>query len=63
MPIYPVSLKLPVSNAKKCSGVPRMELFYAHPGKILETMPRIVSKMGATLKGKNLLPEGANSFL
>ena len=37
--------------------------FYVHPGKILKTMPRIVSKIGATLKGKNLLSEGANAFL
>ena len=44
------------------SGVERNH-FYAHLGKILKTMPRIDSKTGATLKGKNLLPEGANSFL
>ena len=37
--------------------------FYAHPEKILKTLPRISSKIGATLKGKNSLPEGANSFL
>ena len=38
------------------------EFFYAHPGIILEFMPKIASKLGATLKGKNLLSERANSF-
>ena len=31
--------------------------------KTLKHMPRLASKIGATLKRKNLLPEGANSFL
>ena len=28
-----------------------------------KNMPRIASEIGASLKGKNLLPEGANFFL
>ena len=44
---------------------PERNYFYAHAGKILKTVPRITSKIGAaaTLKGNNLLPEGANSSL
>ena len=42
---------------------PERNYFYAHPEQIMKNMPRIASKIGATLKGKNLLPEGANSFL
>ena len=46
------------------SGVTRTELFLTHTQKkILKTMPRYASKIGATLQGKNLLPEGAKSFL
>ena len=33
------------------------------PRKYLKKTPSIASKIGATLKGKKLLPEGANSFL
>ena len=46
------------------SGVARRELFLRTPRKKLEIYAfRNASKIGATLKGKNLLPEGANSFL
>ena len=31
--------------------------------KSWKIIPRLTSEIGATLKGKNLLPEGANSFL
>ena len=44
------------------SGVTRTELFYARSGKILKTMPRIASQIGATLKGKNLPPKQIFSF-
>ena len=44
-------------------ALPERNHFYAHSGIILKTMPRFASEIGATLKGKNLLPEGANSFL
>ena len=47
----------------KASGVDRTELFLRTLRTILKTMPRVTSKIGATLKGKNLLPVGANSFL
>ena len=46
------------------SGVARMDLLLGRPSKNLKkNHPSIASKIGATLKGKNLLPEGANSFL
>ena len=45
---------------KKNRGVTRTELFLR---KILKTMPRIAFQIGTTLKGKNFLPEGANSYL
>ena len=40
------------------SDVARMELFLRTPRKNLDKS----SKIWATLRGKNLLPEGANSF-
>ena len=59
-----------VNGAVHCSVAARTELFLKNnetkkPEQIiLKTMPRIASKVGATLKGNNLLPEeGANSFL
>ena len=42
---------------------PERNYFYPHPAKGLKSMPRFAPKIGASLKGKNLLPEGANSFL
>ena len=40
-----------------------MELFFMHTQeKVLKTMHRIASKIGAALKGKNLLPEGSKFF-
>ena len=36
---------------------------FMHIQKILKIMPQTASKIVVTLKGKNLLPEGANSFL
>ena len=42
---------------------PERIYFYAHPGKIPKTMARIAYKIGATLKGKNLLQEGKSSPL
>ena len=38
----------------KYSSVARGKLFYAHTGKILKTLPKIASKIGATLNGMNL---------
>ena len=38
------------------NGVIRTELFLRTPRKKLKTMPRFASKIGAILKGKNLLP-------
>ena len=48
---------------KAYNGVARTELFLRTPRKNLENMPRIAPKIGATLKGNNLLPEEANYFL
>ena len=46
------------------SGLLDRNYYYAHPGRNLDKMlPSIASKTGAILKIKNLLPEGANSFL
>ena len=45
------------------SGVARPEIFLNTPRKILRKIPSVASGIGATLKGKNLLPLGANSFL
>ena len=46
------------------NGVAGTESFLRTFRKNVEKfLPRYASKIGATLKGKNLLPEGANSFL
>ena len=46
------------------NGITRMELFfYAHQQKSRKNHPFIDLKIVATLKGKNWLPLGANSFL
>ena len=47
------------------SGVAKPEFFFTHTKENLEEkkFPSVASEIGATLKGKNLLPLGANSFL
>ena len=52
-----------IAHVIEVGCVARTELFLRTLRKTLEIMTRIAFKIGATLKGKNLLPEGANSFL
>ena len=44
------------------SGIARTVLFLRTSSKILKILPSITSKIGATLKGENLLPTGSKFF-
>ena len=47
-------------RAEHCNGIARTELFLFTPRKNLEkNLPSITIEIGATFKGKNLLPLGA----
>ena len=47
---------LPPVSEQNCSLITQTKGDISGVEKILETMPRIASKIGATLTGKNLLP-------
>ena len=57
-------LHVPKDTFLHCNGIARTELLTRTPRKkTLKNLASVASKIGVTLKGKNVLPEGAHSFL